>query len=73
MKEVQKQIDVSVNDKLIIITREQAEKIQTVNDTLLADTSKIRDIEARTVVIEHKVEEMCIRDSDSTDKCCTEH
>ena len=53
IKEAHKQI----NDNLTTITREQDDKIQTVNNMSQANTSKIREIETRTVVIENKIEE----------------
>ena len=56
IKEVHKQTNDDLNDKLTTITREQDDKIQTVNNMSQANTSKIREIEARTVVIEHKIE-----------------
>ena len=53
IKEVHKQI----NDNLTTITREQDEKIQTVNNMVQVNTGKIKDIKACTIVIEHKIEE----------------
>ena len=57
IKEAHKQINDNLNDTLTTITREQDDKIQTVNNMSQANTSKIREIETRTVVIENRIEE----------------
>ena len=57
IKELHKQINDDLNNKLTTITREQDDKIKTVNNMSQVNTSKIREIETWTVVIENKIEE----------------
>ena len=57
LKESHKQINENLNDTLTTMMREQDDKIQTVSNMSQANTSKLRDIETRTVVIENRIEE----------------
>ena len=57
LKDITKQINDSVNEKLNTIKHEQDSKIQDVHDLLQATTSKTSEIETRTMVIENKLEE----------------
>ena len=58
LKDVQKQINDNLDEKLMVIKQEQDNKIQTVNEMLQATTNKTLEIETRIIIIEDKIGEI---------------
>ena len=57
LQDIHKQINDGVNEQMKVIKHEQDSKIQDVYDQLHATTSKTKETESRTILIENKIGE----------------